>query len=189
MLIASTPLASTPMCRLVGSPVIAKLPPSPRLTTPSVGDAHEPDAHPLLVLDVLERAHHRRQRAFHVVGATAEQLVAVHSRLVLLLAPGDHVEMAVEDHARQVLARRSDLGHQHGQPVVIVMQDFDVAGFKPTLDKSCCRDEFLGARRVVGDQPLCKDPLVDHPERLRAFGYCEEALEAVLVALCHAPAL
>ena len=36
MIIASTPLASTPMCRLVGSPVIAKSPPSPRLTTPSV---------------------------------------------------------------------------------------------------------------------------------------------------------
>ena len=34
--IASTPLASTPMCRLVGSPVIAKSPPSPRATTASV---------------------------------------------------------------------------------------------------------------------------------------------------------
>ena len=34
--IASTPLAWIPMCRLVGSPVIAKSPPSPRATTASV---------------------------------------------------------------------------------------------------------------------------------------------------------
>ncbi len=33
---ASTPLASMPMCRLVGSPVIAKSPPRPSATTASV---------------------------------------------------------------------------------------------------------------------------------------------------------
>ena len=57
--ITSTPLASTPMCMSVGSPVIAKSPPSPRvddrvgralveLLGLLVGDADEPHAHAVL---------------------------------------------------------------------------------------------------------------------------------------------
>ena len=60
-------------------------------------------------------------------------------------------------------ARGTDLRHQHGQPVVIVVLDLDVAGFEPALDKSCGGNELLGPRGVVGDQPLGQNSFVDHP--------------------------
>ena len=165
--IASTPLASTPMCRLVGSPVIAKSPPRPRLTTPSldassISSDSSSGTHTSrtrtagLALHVLERAHHRGQPALHVVGAAADQPIPFHARLKLLRLGGHHVEMAVEDDARAVvrLGGRSDLRHQDGQAVVIVVAHLDVAGFEPPLDESCRRDDLLGAGGVVGNQAL-----------------------------------
>jgi hypothetical protein len=46
-----------------------------------VRHADEAHAHLVLALEVLERAHHRRQAALHVVGAAADQPVALHARL------------------------------------------------------------------------------------------------------------
>ena len=174
--IASTPLASTPMCMSVGSPVIAKSPPSPRLTATSVarsssssdsssGTQIEPHPHAILALGVLERAHHPGQAALHVVGAAADQLVVLDAGLELLGTGRNHVEMAVQDHAGGVLAGGTDLRHQYGQPVVIVVLDLDVTGFEPPLDKSCGGNELLGPRGVVGDQPLGQNSFVDHPPR------------------------
>ena len=106
------------MCMLVGSPVIAKSPPSPRATTASVerssissdsssGTHTSRTRDAVLVGDVLERAHHRRQAALHVVGAAADQAVALHARLELLGAARHHVEMAVQDDAGRLLAARA----------------------------------------------------------------------------------
>ena len=67
-----------------------------------VGDADEAHADLVLRGDVLERAHHGRQRALHVVGAAADEPVALDARRELALARGDDVEVAVEDDGRAV---------------------------------------------------------------------------------------
>ncbi len=112
-----------------------------------VGDADQPHAHALLALEILERAHHRCEPALHVVGATAEQPVALDTRLELLGLARDHVEMAVQHDAGcpSDRAARPDLGDQHRQAVVLDLVHLDVAGFEPSLDESCGRDQLLGA--------------------------------------------
>ena len=91
---ARTPLAWMPMCRSVGSPVIAKSAGEPAgdervrravldVLALLVGDADELHANARLVGDVLQRAEHAGQRALHVVGAAADQPVA--------LPPGDEL--------------------------------------------------------------------------------------------------
>ena len=89
---ASTPLAWTPMCSSVGSPVIAKSAlPSSLAHEPVgravldvlgllVGDADEAHAHGVLRGGVVDGAHHRRERALHVVGAAPDQPVALDAR-------------------------------------------------------------------------------------------------------------
>ena len=62
-----------------------------------VGHADELHAHLVLLGRVADRAHHRRERALHVVGAAADQAVALDARLELALARGHDVEVAVED--------------------------------------------------------------------------------------------
>jgi hypothetical protein len=49
-----------------------------------VGDAHEVDADVAAAGHLASRHHHRRERALHVVGAAADQAVAVDARLELL---------------------------------------------------------------------------------------------------------
>ena len=44
----------------------------------------------------MDGAHHRRERALHVVGAAADQAVALDPRLELPLARGHDVEVAVQ---------------------------------------------------------------------------------------------
>ena len=114
---ASTPLAWTPTCRPVGSPVIAK---SPREAAADdvvgrarvdvlgllVGHADEADAHRVLLGEVAQRAHHRREAALHVVGAAPVQAVALDPRRELLRAAGHDVEVPVEDHRRRPRAAR-----------------------------------------------------------------------------------
>ena len=115
---ASTPLAWMPTCRPVGSPVMAKSPTKPvahhlvgRARVDVLGllvrRAQEAHAHPRLGRDVVQRAHHRRERALHVIGAAADQAVALDPRLELLGAAGDDVEVAVEDDRGRVGAARS----------------------------------------------------------------------------------
>ena len=122
------------MCRSVGSPVIAKSPPSPRATSESVersssssdsssGTHDEADADAVLGGDVLERAHHRRQPALHVVGAATDQPVALDARRELLGAAGNDIQVAVPDDARGIGAPRADVGDEHGKSVVVVVGD------------------------------------------------------------------
>ena len=67
----------------------------------SSGTQMNSHAHAVLLGGVVDRAHHRRERALHVVGAAADQAVALDARLELLGVAGDHVEVAVEDHRRR----------------------------------------------------------------------------------------
>ena len=67
----------------------------------------------VLVGEVAHRAHHRGEPALHVVGAAADQAVALDARRELLRVPGDDVEVAVEDERRAVA--RPDVGGEHRQ--------------------------------------------------------------------------
>ena len=127
-----------------------------------VRDADQPYAHPLLALQVLERAHHRRQSALHVVGAAPDQVVALHLGLELLWTPGHDVEMAVQDHAGGAVAGRADLGHQHRKPVVLQVLHLDVPGRQPAANEPGGGHQLLGAGRDVLNQPLGQDQLIDH---------------------------
>ena len=210
--IASTPLASTPICMSVGSPVIAKSPVRPRaqdcvgralieLLGLLIGNADESDVNSLLAFDVLQRAHHRGQSALHVVGTAADQPIAIDHGLELLSPPRYNVEMSVQDHARDTgRPGGTDLREQHRQPVVIMAVHLDVAGFEPSLHKSCGGDKLFRARGVIRDQPLRQDSLVQHRPRIgprlvrllmtrSTFGDQQEPLEPALIPLRHAPAL
>jgi hypothetical protein len=79
-----------------------------------------------LRLDVLQRAHHRRQTALHVVGAAPDQAVPSDLRLELLGSPGNHVEVTVEDHTGDAVTS-ADVGDQHRQPSRLVLVNLDVA--------------------------------------------------------------
>ena len=57
---------------------------------------------------------HHRQRALHVVGAAADQPVAIDPRARTDRGPGDDVDMAVQHEGRRV--GRPDLGDRHRQP-------------------------------------------------------------------------
>ena len=201
--ITSTPLACTPMCRSVGSPVIAKSPPRPcarprvgralvELLGLLVGHADEPHADRVLVVDVLQRAHHRRQAALHVVGAAADQPVALDPRLELLGSPGTTSRWpwkttqgasgrAAARLRRPARAARCDRGRAPRS-----------RGIRATLDESCGGDEIVGPRGVVADQPLGQVALVDHQRPARSLArsaILRNGLPAALVALGHAAAL
>ena len=161
---ASTPLACTPMCRSVGSPVIAKSPRRPSSTSSSVercvdvlgllvGHADEAHAHLVLGGDVVERAHHRREAALHVVGAAADQPVALDARLELL-----GVRRARRRRGRGRSTRGPsagpDLGHSTGSPPWSRVGDRHLARLQPALDEPGRGAEPIDLGRVVGDQAL-----------------------------------
>ena len=126
-----------------------------------VGDADELHAHLVLCGDVAQRAHHGRERALHVVGAAADQPVALDARRELTLARGHDVEVAVQHHRR---ARgRPDLGEDDRQPVVVAAVDLQLARLQPALDEAGSRAQTFARRGVVGDQALGEDVLVHGP--------------------------
>ena len=96
---------------------------------------HADEAHADLVLGggVLEGAHHRREAALHVIGAAADEAVALGPRVELALAPGDDVEVPVEDDHGAV--GRPDLGQDHRQAVVVAVGDRHLARLQPALDE------------------------------------------------------
>ena len=166
---ASTPLAWTPMCRSVGSPVSAKSAAQALghervgravadVLGLLVGHAHEAHADRVLGGDVRQRAHDRRERALHVVGAAADEPVALDAGRELAVAGRDDVEVAVEDDARAVL--RSDVGQHDGQPVELALGHVDRLRLQPAADEGGRRAQALGRRGVVRDQALGQDPLV-----------------------------
>jgi hypothetical protein len=160
-----------------------------------VGNAHEPYANALLALEVLERAHHRRQPALHVVCPPADEPVVLDPRLELFGVAWDHVEMAVQNDARKAASGRTHLRHKHGQAAVLHVAHFDVAGFEPSPDKSCGGDQFLRPRGVIPDQPLGQDTFIDHASQDRraagplGLGDLQEPLPALPITLGHPPLL
>ena len=120
------------MCMSVGSPVIAKSPPSPRATIASVERSS-------ISSDSSSGTQTSRTRtrscsatsfsahiiaasaALHVVGAAADQPVALDPRLELLGSPGTTSRWPWKTTHGGVGSPRPDLGHQHGQPAVIVL--------------------------------------------------------------------
>src|SRR2546430_1272826 len=80
-----------------------------------------------------------------------DQAIAFDARPELLLASGNHVEVPMEDDARNLVGWRADGRDQHRQRVVLVMLHLDAAGFEPPLHESCGRNQLLRARSVVGD--------------------------------------
>ena len=102
-----------------------------------VGHADEAHAHLVLVGGVADGAHHRRQRALHVVGAAADQAVALDARLELALAARDDVDVAVQDDLRLARAvRRAGRRDDHRQALVGVVAHPDVARLQPALDEA-----------------------------------------------------
>ena len=96
-----------------------------------VRDDREDDAHARLVAQLLERAHHRRERALHVVGAAAVEPVALDPRRELLLPGGDDVEVAVQDDRRAVLRARPPPPAPAARGLELL--DRDVARLEPAL--------------------------------------------------------
>ena len=88
---------------VVGAPVVL-------LLGLLVGDAHEVHPDGVLRGQVAGGAHHRRQAALHVVGAAADQPVALDARLELVGVAGDHVEVPVQHHGR------ARFGHRRSRP-------------------------------------------------------------------------
>jgi hypothetical protein len=65
----------------------------------------------------------------------------------------------------------ASLGYQYREAVVIVFADLDIAGFEPSLDKSCGGDEVVGPGGVVTDQSLRQVSLIDHAaNKVRRLG-------------------
>ncbi len=137
-----------------------------------VGHAHEAHAHPILVAQVVQRAHHRGQAALHVVGAAALEPVALHARHELLRPCRHDVVVAVEDQRRPL--PRTDLGGQRKALVELVVGDGDLARLQPALDEARRGAQAFDVRRVIGDEALGEDPLI-HPQ--------EGSLRAVPAAL------
>ena len=79
-----------------------------------VGNDPQPHPHLVLLAQVGERQQQACERPLHVVGAAPMQALAFQARLELLRAPGDDVDMAVQQHgARRVL--RPHLRDRHRQ--------------------------------------------------------------------------
>ena len=157
--IISTPLAWTPTLRSVGSPVIANRRAGRGDTRSSVawlvevlgllvGRAHEAHPRALEVAQVAQRAHDRGQAALHVVGAAADQPLALDARLELLREAGHDVDVPVQDdHAGR---RPSPTWRaQHRQAVVLLGGHVEPVGVHPALDEARRRADALRRGGVV----------------------------------------
>ncbi len=133
-----------------------------------VGDAQEVHPHAVLGGHVVQRAHHRRQAALHVVGAAPVEAIAVQARDEQLRARRNDVQVAVEDdrgHAGGANGRR-----QHGPAVVHRTHHLHVARLEPALDEPGGALHPLEGGRVVGDQALGESALVHPRLRITARG-------------------
>ena len=102
-----------------------------------VGDADEAHADAVLVGGVADGAHHRREAALHVVGAAADQPVALDPRLELLGVRGHDVDVAVQDDRRRAaVLRRRRRRRRDRQALVVVLAHVDVARLQPALDEA-----------------------------------------------------
>ena len=141
---ASTPLAWTPTCRSVGSPVIAKSPPKPPRTTSSIervsmssdsssGTQTKRTRTVVLLGEVAQRAHHRGEAALHVVGAAAVEPVALDPRRELLRVAGHDVEVPVEDERRRRRAARRRRSAPEAPPKTLSWTSISRASSQPLM--------------------------------------------------------
>jgi O-antigen/teichoic acid export membrane protein len=112
----------------------------------------------VLLGQLADRAHHRREAALHVVCAAPVQAVALDPRHELLGPAGDDVDVSVEDHGGAL--GRADGRRQHRHAVVDPVLDVDLARLEPTLHESGSRVDALRSGGVVGDQPLGEGPFL-----------------------------
>ena len=112
----------------------------------------------VVLRDVVDGAHHRRQAALHVVGAAADQPVALDARRELARVRGHDVEVAVEDHAGAV--GRADVGQHHRQTAELAPRHRNLTRLEPALDEADRGAQAVAGGRVVGDEPLGQDPFV-----------------------------
>ena len=112
----------------------------------------------VLARDVDERAHHRREAALHVVGAAADEPVALDPRRELLVVRRDDVDVAVQDHGRA--DRRADRGEDDGQAVEVAHLVLDLVRSEPPLDEGRCVAHTVRGGGVVRHQPLREGALV-----------------------------
>ena len=143
---ASTPLAWTPTCRfgrLAGDREIADVARLDQQVRRALVDllgllvGHADEAHRARrswSREVVQRAHHRREAALHVIGAAALEPVALDPRGELLRPRRDDVVVPVEDERRAF--RRADLRGQREDVAVLVVVDGDVARLEPALDEA-----------------------------------------------------
>ena len=127
-----------------------------------VGHADEAHPHAPVAGDVVDRAHHRREAALHVVRAAADEPVAFDARLELAGVRRDDVDVPVEDHGRAVGG--ADLGKHHRQAAELAPRDGDVASFEPPLHEAHSGAQAIVGGRVVGHQALGQNPFV-HPRK------------------------
>src|SRR5215218_6156570 len=151
---ARTPLASIPMCRSVGSPVIAKSPTKPLSTRWS-----EPRSE--LSSDSSSPTIPSRTRALHVVRAAPNQPIAGGLRHELPGVPRHYVDMPMQNHGRGI--RGPNFGHDHGQPPNLIAPSLDPPSFQPPLNKPSGLGNRIWLAGLEADQPLSKDDeLVAH---------------------------
>jgi hypothetical protein len=136
-----------------------------------VRNHHEDDAHVGLVPELLDRAHHRRQPALHVVGAAPVEAVALDPRSELLCVRRHHVDVTMEGDGRAVL--RTDDRCQHRKALVLELVDLDVARLEPAPHELRRALDPRRARRVIGDQLLGQRLLVQRhgPDRSGLAGH------------------
>ena len=159
--IASTPFAWTPMWRSVGSPVIAKSPVKPlriRNSVPrsisssdsSSGTTQRARRSRRRVAQLLERAHHRGERALHVVGAATVDAVAVDLRA--RTAPGaPGPRRGGRGRHRRALAGPT-LAASSGRPRISSSSTGMSRDSKPALDEAGGLADALVVGGVVADQ-------------------------------------
>ena len=98
-----------------------------------VGHDREDDVHTPLLAELLDGAHHRGERALHVVGAPAVQPVSLDAGGELLDAARDNVEVSVEHDSRG--PRRAHGCREQRQPPDLELVDLDIACLEPALDE------------------------------------------------------
>ena len=83
------------------------------------------DAHGVLFGRLAHGAHHGRQPALHVVGAAADQPVALDARVELSLERRNDIEVPVQHDGRRIL--RPHVCHHHRQTVELAVDHRDLA--------------------------------------------------------------
>ena len=168
----------------------------PRLRTFLVRDHHQLQLRAVEpgLREVGDRQHHRPEGRLHVVGAAPVQPAAVDARRELLLVPGHHVQVAVEDEPR---LPRPDAGDQRPAPAGLHGLHVRAARLEPAgdevgrlaRDRSGARCHRRSAARPAGPRPpgAGYPSLVDGPSGPGAATVRWVIVSALVAALLLVP--